>query len=67
MKSSDPSPCSTNPTLMSQAGITNYQQAAKALIEIRNRKPLSLEVFSDHFEEMARQANVIEAYGKRSP
>ena len=53
----------TNRTLMAQAGITNYEQAAKALIEISNGKPLSLEVFSDDFEEMARQARVIEAYG----
>jgi transaldolase len=53
----------TNPTLMAQAGITNYEQAAKALIEMSNGKPLSLEVFSDDFEEMARQARVIEAYG----
>ncbi len=53
----------TNPTLMAQAGIKNYEQAAKKLIEVSNGKPLSLEVFSDDFQEMARQASIINSYG----
>lgn len=46
----------TNPTLMRQAGITDYRGFAKAVLrEIRDR-PISFEVFSDRFDEMEKQA-----------
>jgi transaldolase len=46
----------TNPTLMRKAGISNYRAFAREiLVQIRD-KPLSLEVVSDDFAEMERQA-----------
>jgi transaldolase len=46
----------TNPTLMRKAGISNYRAFAREiLVQIRD-KPLSLEVVSDEFAEMERQA-----------
>ena len=46
----------TNPTLMRKAGISNYRAFAhEILVQIRD-KPLSLEVVSDEFAEMERQA-----------
>ena len=53
----------TNPTLMRKAGITDYEYFAKDILaEIRD-KPLSLEVFSDDFSEMERQALKISEWG----
>jgi len=54
----------TNPTLMAAAGITDYEASARRLIEVANGKPISLEVFSDDFDEMFEQANSISSYGK---
>lgn len=54
----------TNPTSMHKAGITDYEHFAKdVLSEIRD-KPLSLEVFSDDFHEMERQALKISQWGE---
>ena len=51
----------TNPTLMANSGITNYLDFAKSLlIKIKN-KSVSLEVFSDDFEEMKYQARILSA------
>ena len=53
----------TNPTLMRKAGITDYEYFARDILaEIRD-KPLSLEVFSDDFSEMERQALKISEWG----
>ena len=53
----------TNPTLMRKAGITDYEYFAKDILaEIRD-KPLSLEIFSDDFSEMERQALKISEWG----
>lgn len=46
----------TNPTLMRQAGIEDYEAFAHQLLELVSRHPISFEVFSDDFEEMERQA-----------
>ena len=46
----------TNPTLMRQAGIQDYEAFAKDAIDIIGSRPISLEVFSDDFHEMERQA-----------
>jgi len=46
----------TNPTLMKKAGITDYEAFAKDILQTITHKPLSLEVFSDEFPEMKRQA-----------
>lgn len=54
----------TNPTLMRQAGVTDYEAFAKAALEVVDGMPLSLEVFSDDFEEMEWQARKIASWGK---
>ncbi|HYD82686.1 MAG TPA: transaldolase [Opitutus sp.] len=46
----------TNPTLMRKAGIKDYELFARDILETVTAKPLSLEVFSDEFPEMRRQA-----------
>jgi transaldolase len=46
----------TNPTLMRKAGLTNFEAFARDILESISVKPLSLEVFSDEFAEMKRQA-----------
>lgn len=54
----------TNPTLMRQAGVQDYLEFAEAVLEIVGDRPLSLEVFSDDFAEMERQASLLSALGK---
>ncbi len=46
----------TNPTLMRKVGIADYEAFAKEILETVTEKPISLEVFSDDFPEMRRQA-----------
>jgi len=54
----------TNPTLMRQAGVTDYRAFAReALAAIRDR-PISFEVFADDFAEMRRQALEIATWGE---
>src|SRR5471030_3231774 len=54
----------TNPTLMRKAGITDFEAFAKDILQGITSKPLSLEVFSDEFPEMKRQALKINGWGK---
>jgi transaldolase len=53
----------TNPTLMRKAGVTDYEAFARAAIDLVGERPISLEVFSDEFEEMERQARRIATWG----
>lgn len=53
----------TNPTLMRQAGITDYATFCKEALDIVGERPISLEVFSDEFDEMERQARVLASWG----
>ena len=53
----------TNPTLMKQAGITDYLKFSKEVIEVIDGLPISLEVFSDDFSEMKTQALKLSALG----
>jgi transaldolase len=46
----------TNPTLMSKAGITNYVAFAMEVLRIVTDLPVSFEVFSDDFDGMREQA-----------
>ncbi len=46
----------TNPSLMNQAGIRDYEAFAKTVLSAVPNKPVSFEVFSDDFSEMRRQA-----------
>jgi len=53
----------TNPTLMSKAGITNYKEFALNILSEIKDAPISFEVFSDDIEEMYRQALDIASWG----
>ena len=53
----------TNPTLMRQAGITDYEAFAREILAEVPDRPFSLEVFSDDFDEMGRQARKLAALG----
>jgi transaldolase len=54
----------TNPTLMWKAGLTNYDEFAKRLLERITKHPISFEVFADDVEEMRRQARKISKWGE---
>jgi transaldolase len=54
----------TNPTLMWKAGLTDYAEFAKRLLERITRHPISFEVFADGPDEMRRQARLISAWGE---
>jgi transaldolase len=54
----------TNPTLMWKAGLTNYEDFAKRLLEQITDKPISFEVFADDAGEMRRQAQKISRWGE---
>jgi transaldolase len=54
----------TNPTLMRQAGVSDYVQFAKEVLSFVTEKPISFEVFSDDLAEMKTQARVISSWGK---
>ncbi|MES2309631.1 MAG: transaldolase family protein, partial [Verrucomicrobiota bacterium] len=54
----------TNPTLMRKAGLDDYVGFSKQVIQIIPDYPLSLEVFSDDFSEMEKQAKEIASWGK---
>jgi transaldolase len=54
----------TNPTLMRQSGVTDYEGFARKVLEHVTDRPLSLEVFADEPAEMARQARLIATWGE---
>ena len=54
----------TNPSLMKKAGIKDYEAFAKDILLTVTAKPISLEVFTDDFTDMKRQALKISALGK---
>jgi len=53
----------TNPTLMRQAGIDDYEKFSRQVLELIDDRPISFEVFSDEFDEMERQARLIAGWG----
>jgi transaldolase len=53
----------TNPTLMRKAGVTDYEAFARDILRAIPDRPISLEVFSDEFAEMERQARKIATWG----
>jgi len=59
----------TNPTLMKQAGVTNYELFAHDIISaLKLRRPgtnISLEVFADDIENMYIQAKKIASWGEQ--
>ena len=52
----------TNPTLMKNAGIDNYESFCREILGFIKSKPISFEVFSDDFDEMYRQAKIINSW-----
>ena len=54
----------TNPTLMRSAGVSDYLTFAKAATSLVHPRPISLEVFSDEFDQMERQALEIASWGE---
>jgi len=54
----------TNPSLMRKAGVSDYAAFAKEILAAIPDRPISFEVFSDDFAEMAKQARVITTWGK---
>jgi transaldolase len=54
----------TNPTLMWKAGLTNYEDFARRLLERITTHPVSFEVFADDADDMRRQARCIASWGE---
>ena len=54
----------TNPTLMRKAGVTDYEVFARAALDLVGGRPISFEVFTDDFDEMAREARILAELGK---
>ncbi len=52
----------SNPSLMTKSGITNYNDFILKFLSVSNNKPVSFEVVSDEFIEMEREANKINSY-----
>src|ERR1035438_7583344 len=53
----------TNPTLMRQSGVSDYEGFARKLLEHVTDRPISFEVFADSHDEMLRQASLIASWG----
>ena len=53
----------TNPTLMRKAGVSDYEAFAREILAVIPDRPISFEVCSDEFDEMARQARRIATWG----
>ena len=53
----------TNPTLMRQSGVDDYEGFAHKVLDVVVDRPVSFEVFSDEFDEMGRQARLIASWG----
>jgi transaldolase len=53
----------TNPTLMRQAGISDYKQFALEVLKLIPDRPVSFEVFADDFPTMEAQGREIASWG----
>jgi len=54
----------TNPTLMRKAGVTDYKAFSLDILKAIPDRPISLEVFSDEFADMERQALEIASWSE---
>ena len=54
----------TNPSLMKLSGAKNYRNYSLKLLNVCKKKPISLEVFGDNYDQMFRQAMIINSWGK---
>jgi transaldolase len=53
----------TNPTLMRQAGVEDYQEFGRSVLAVAGSRPVSFEVLSDDFDVMERQALTLASWG----
>ena len=53
----------TNPSLMRLSGAKNYKTYSLKILKVCKKKPISFEVFGDSFDEMLRQAMIINSWG----
>ena len=53
----------TNPSLMRLSGAKNYKNYSLKILKECKKKPISFEVFGDTFNEMLRQAMIINSWG----
>jgi transaldolase len=53
----------TNPTLMRAAGVVDYEDFARRILDRTGDRPVSFEVFADDFDEMNCQARKIAGWG----
>ena len=53
----------TNPTLMRQAGVSDYKQFALEVLKLIPDRPVSFEVFADDFPTMEAQGREIASWG----
>lgn len=56
----------TNPTLMRQAGVADYEAFGRAVLAAVPDRPVSLEVFADDFGSMIAQARAIASWGSNA-
>ena len=54
----------TNPSLMRMAGAKDYKNYSLKLLRVCKKKPISFEVFADTYEQMLKQAEIINSWGK---
>ena len=54
----------TNPSLMRLSGAKNYKSYSLKILKVCKKKPISFEVFGDTFDEMLRQAMIINSWGR---
>ena len=54
----------TNPSLMRKAGAKNYISYSKKILSFCKKKPISLEVFADDYENIIKQALILNGLGK---
>jgi transaldolase len=54
----------TNPTLMRKAGVADFEGFARQVLDQIQDRPISIEVFSDDFDEMEAQARTIATWGE---
>ena len=54
----------TNPSLMRKAGAKDYKVYSQKILNICDKKPVSLEVFADDYSGMKKQALEINSWGK---
>jgi transaldolase len=53
----------TNPTLMRQAGVGDYETFAREVLSVVSGRPVSFEVFADNLDDMERQALTLASWG----